>query len=304
MNLETVKHLIKNPKRIFSMLGSKGLLNWMPDEMYIKIRYKLFTACWLNLENPQSFNEKLQWLKLHDRKPLYTQLVDKYAVRQYIAEKIGEEYLIPLVGGPWKSADEIDFDALPEQFVLKCNHDSGGVIVCRDKSKLDVDATRKSLNKRLGRNFYWLTREWPYKDVQPCIFAEKYMEDENEELQDYKFFCFNGRPKLLYVCTERNTERGLHTTYYDLNWKKLPIKRDYPASEEELVKPSCFDEMIEAAKKLAAISPFVRIDLYDIQGKPCFGEFTLYPDSGMRLLEPSEWNEKLGSWIMLPERRG
>lgn len=303
MNLETVKYLMKNPKRLFSMLGSKGLLNWMPDELYIKIKYKLSMGYWPDLKNPQTFNEKLQWLKLYDRNPLYTTLVDKYAVRQYIAEKIGEEYLIPLVGGPWKNADEIDFDALPEQFVLKCNHDSGGVIVCKDKSKLDVKAAKTLLNKRLNTNFYYANREWPYKNVEPCIIAEKYMADANGELQDYKFFCFDGQPKLLYVCTERNTERGLRTTFFDLNWKKLPIKRDFPISDMEIGKPSCFDEMIEVAKNLAAISPYVRIDLYDIEGKPCFGEFTLYPGSGMRFIDPPEWNEKLGSWITLPEQR-
>lgn len=301
MNIETLKYIKNDPKRLFSMLGSKGLLNWMPDETYVKLQFRLAMGYPLDLKNSKTFNEKLQWLKLHDRNPLYTTLVDKYAVRQYIADKIGEEYLIPLVGGPWKNADEIDFDTLPEQFVLKCNHDSGGVIVCRDKSKLDIESAKKKLNERLQTNYYYANREWPYKNVKPCILAEKYMADEKGELEDYKFFCFHGEPKLLYVCTERNTERGLRTTYFDLNWEKLPIKRDFPISDAEIEKPACFDEMIEVAKRLAAISPYVRIDLYDIQGKPCFGEFTLYPGSGMRFIDPPEWNEKLGSWIVLPE---
>lgn len=301
MNLETLKYIKNDPKRLFSMLGSKGLLNWMPDEAYVKLQFRLAMGYPLDLKNPKTFNEKLQWLKLHDRNPLYTTLVDKYAVRQYIGETLGEEYLIPLVGGPWKNAEEIDFDALPEQFVLKCNHDSGGVIVCKDKSMLDIDAARKKLNERLKKNYYYANREWPYKNVKPCILAEKYMADEKGELEDYKFFCFHGEPKLLYVCTERNTEKGLHTTYFDLNWEKLPIRRDFPISDEEIKKPACFDEMIEVAKKLAAVSPYVRIDLYDIQGKPRFGEFTLYPDSGMRFIDPPEWNERMGSWIVLPE---
>lgn len=301
MNLETLKYIKNDPKRLFSLLGSKGLLNWMPDEQYIKCQFRLAMGYRLDLKNPKTFNEKLQWLKLHDHNPLYTTLVDKYAVRQYIGETLGEEYLIPLVGGPWKNAEEIDFDALPEQFVLKCNHDSGGVIVCKDKSMLDIDAARKKLNERLKKNYYYANREWPYKNVKPCILAEKYMADEKGELEDYKFFCFHGEPKLLYVCTERNTEKGLHTTYFDLNWEKLPIRRDFPISDGEIEKPACFDEMIEVAKKLAAVSPYVRIDLYDIQGKPRFGEFTLYPGSGMRFIDPPEWNERMGSWIVLPE---
>lgn len=304
MNFETLKYVKDNPKRIFSLLGNKGLLNWMPDELYIKIQFRLAMGYWPDLKDPKTFNEKLQWLKLHDRNPLYTTLVDKYAVREYISKTIGEEYLIPLVGGPWKNADEIDFDALPDQFVLKCNHDSGGVIVCKDKSKLDIEEAKRTLNKRLKTNYYWANREWPYKNVKPCIIAEKYMEDEGKELRDYKFFCFNGQPKLLYVCTGRNTETGLRTTYYDLGWKKLPIKREFPISQEEIKKPVCFNEMIEMAGKLASEKSYVRIDLYDIEGKPCFGEFTLYPGSGMRFIEPMEWNEKLGSWITLPEPQG
>ena len=152
-------------------LGSKGYLNWMPDKSYLSLVFRLSLGYWPDFENPKTFNEKLNWLKLYDRKPLYTQLVDKYAVREYIAEKIGEQYLIPLVGGPWNSVDEIDFDALPEQFVLKTTHDSGGVVVCTDKDSLDIKATKDKLARRLKVNYYWGTREWPYKDVKPRIIA-------------------------------------------------------------------------------------------------------------------------------------
>ena len=188
MNLNTIKYFLANPGGMIAALGSKGYLNWMPDKSYLSLVFRLSLGYWPDFENPKTFNEKLNWLKLYDRKPLYTQLVDKYAVREYIAEKIGEQYLIPLVGGPWNSVDEIDFDALPEQFVLKTTHDSGGVVICRDKSSFDVEAAKARLAGHLKREYFWGKREWPYKNVKPRIIAEKYMVDsEDAELRDYKF---------------------------------------------------------------------------------------------------------------------
>lgn len=303
MNAETIKYLAHNPRRLFGMLGSKGLLNWMPDELYIKIQFKLAMGYWPDLKAPKTFNEKLQWLKLHDRNPLYTTLVDKYAVREYIAKTLGEEYLIPLVGGPWKNADEIDFDALPEQFVLKCNHDSGGVIVCKDKSKLDIEKVRAMLNKRLRTNYYFANREWPYKGVKPCIFAEQFLEESStEEIRDYKFWAFSGKAKFLYVCTERNTTQGLRTTFFDLDWNPMPITRHYLASEKILDRPKCLQAMIELTERLSKDLPFARIDLYEVGSEAKFGEVTLYPGVGMKKFDPPEWDAKIGSWLELPAK--
>lgn len=180
MSIAGLKYYLSSRANMFDFFASRNMLNWMSDEAFLKRKFKLRMGYELDLDNPKTFNEKLQWLKLYDRNPLYTKLVDKYEVRKYIAEKIGEEYLIPLVGGPWNSPNEIDFDALPEQFVLKCTHDSGGVIICKDKSALDIPAAKAKLAKHLKRNYYWTNREWPYKDVPPRIIAEKYMEDETE----------------------------------------------------------------------------------------------------------------------------
>lgn len=305
MNIETLKYIKENPKRLFTLLGSRGLLNWMPDERYIKLQFRLVMGYWPNLKNPQTFNEKLQWLKLYDRNPLYTTLVDKYAVRQYIAEKIGEEYLIPLVGGPWKNAEEIDFDALPEQFVLKCNHDSGGVIVCKDKSRLDVEAAKALLNKRLNINFYYASREWPYKNVEPCIIAEKYMVDESgEDLRDYKWHCFNGVPRFLLIATDR-TAADVPTkyTFFDMDYSMLPFYRGGPHADKSIPKPGTFDKMKQLAELLSADFPHLRVDMYDINGKVYFGELTLYPGSGKMPFDPPVWDETIGGWLTLPRKR-
>ena len=303
MNLETLKYIKENPKRLFSMLGSKGLLNWVPDKLYIKIQFRLAMDKWPDLKNPQTFNEKLQWLKLYDRNPLYTTLVDKYAVRQYVAEKIGEEYLIPLVGGPWKSADEIDFDALPEQFVLKCNHDSGGVIACKDKSKLDVEAARAKLNKRLGVNYYYANREWPYKNVEPCIIAEKYMENHGADLCDYKWYCFDGEPKYLLITEDRNNGGELTKyNYFDMDYTALPFYNSGPHSKVLPQKPESFARMRAIAEKLGEGFSHIRVDLYEVGDKIFFGELTLYDSSGMEKFDPPAWDKKIGSWLTLPDR--
>lgn len=204
--LSKLHNIMKNPRIIPTYFLNRGIINWCSDEKYLAVRYWIKTGKKLDLNHPKTFNEKLQWLKLHDRNPLYTTLVDKYAVRDYIKEKLGEEYLIPLIEGPWTNAKDIDFDKLPDQFVLKCTHDSGSVVICRDKEKLDIKSAVRKLNKALKYNFYYAGREWPYKNVKPRIIAEKYMENEstdediiNKGLIDYKFYCFNGQVKYLYV---------------------------------------------------------------------------------------------------------
>src|SRR5690554_6695477 len=197
----------KNLKNIVRDIWHNPVIQkFVPAEIYIKIQYKNYIGKNLNLRNPKTFNEKLQWLKLYDRNPLYTNLVDKYKVREFISQTIGEEYLIPLLG-VWDKFDEIDFGELPNKFVLKPNHTSGDVFICKDKTKVNFDELRTKVNAWLEREYYWEHREWPYKNIKPRIFAEKYMVDESGvELKDYKFFCFNGEPKALYVATDRGID--------------------------------------------------------------------------------------------------
>ena len=275
-----------------------GVFNFLPDEPFLKLRFRLEVKRKLDLKNPKTFNEKLQWLKLHDRNPEYTKMVDKYEVRKYISEKIGEEYLIPLLG-VWDSFDEIDFDALPEQFVLKCNHDSGGLVICKDKSKLDIKLARKKINKSLKRNFFKFTREWPYKNVKPRIIAEKYMVDESgTELKDYKFLCFGGKAKFVEYHTGRFA--GKHTQdFYDMEWNKTTISQKGTMSDSLVEKPILFEKMIEVTNILAEGIRHVRIDWYSINGKLYFGEITFFDSSGLCPFDNENDDLYLGSLIDL-----
>ncbi|MBQ3667088.1 MAG: hypothetical protein II913_03410 [Elusimicrobiaceae bacterium] len=274
------------------------MLRLLPDEWYIQLQYFYHFHRFANLKNPQTFNEKLQWLKLHDHNPLYTTLVDKYAVKKWVADKIGEEYIIPTLG-VWNKAEDIDFDKLPNQFVLKVNHDSGGLVICRDKSKLDKQAAIAKLSGALKNNGYWYGREWPYKNVKPCILAEKYIEDaETKELWDYKLMCFNGKVRCSFVCTERFTENGLKVTFYDDDWNIMPFERHYPRRKTPMAKPLNYEEMVNLAEKLSKGIPFVRVDFYSVQGKTYFGELTFYPGSGLEEFVPSEWDKKIGDWLV------
>jgi hypothetical protein len=284
------------------MLGSKGLLNWISDEQYIKIVFKHSMGYTPDLKNPKTFNEKMQWLKLHDRKPVYSTMVDKYACRGYIADKIGSEYLVPMIGGPWKSADEIDFDSLPEQFVLKCNHDSGGVLVCQDKNKVDVEKIKNFFHKRLARNYYFGAREWPYKEIHPCIFAEKNL---GSNLTDYRFYCFNGKAKLIYVYTssqesDYNRPEPETCDIYDTDWNRVNFRQASPPSNKGAEKPEEFSQMLSLAEKLSADTSFLRVDFYIVDHKVYFSELTLYPGCGLSKFTPPEWDEILGSWLQLP----
>ena len=298
MSVAGLKYYLSNPANMFDFFASRNMLNWMSDEAFLKRKFRLKMGYELDLDNPRTFNEKLQWLKLYDRKPLYTKLVDKYEVRKYIAEKIGEQYLIPLVGGPWNSPDEIDFDALPDQFVLKCTHDSGGVIICKDKSKLDIAAAKAMLAKHLKRNYYWANREWPYKNVPPRIIAEKYMEDETGELRDFKVFCFNGTPQMMYI--SRDAAVDTTTDFFDMDFNRLPIRMKDPNSAILPTKPEGFEEMRRIASILSEGIPHVRTDFYCVNGKIYFGELTFFHNGGFTGIEPDEWNYKVGDWIKLP----
>ncbi len=281
----------------FSYLTAMGLTRWMSDEQFLKKEYFLQMGKPLNLNDPKTFNEKLQWLKIHNRKPEYTTMVDKYAVKQYVADRIGEQYIIPTLG-VWEHFDDIDFDNLPKQFVLKCTHDSGGIVICRDKSKLDKKTAKKKLEYYLKRKYYYIHREWPYKNVKPRIIAEKYMTNgDGEDLNDYKLMCFNGKVKTTFVCSDRFSKDGLKVTFYDTDWRRMPFERHYPASKTEIDKPQTYEEMVILAEKLAFGIPFVRVDFYEINGNIYFGELTFFPGSGYEEFTPEEWDKTLGNWI-------
>lgn len=281
------------------LLSSLGLFKDMNDEEYLKKLFKCHMKRELNLDNPQTFNEKLQWLKLYDRKPEYTTMVDKYAVKRYVADIIGEEYIIPTLG-VWNHFDEIDFDKLPNQFVLKCTHDSGGIVICTDKSNLDLKAAKKKIEKCLRRNYYWSSREWPYKNVKPRIIAEKYMSDEGkEELSDYKVLCFNGEPKIVEV--HKGRFNGQHTQdCYDEFWNKTDIEQhDLPKSNDIMPKPAFLEEMLHLSKLLSKDLIHVRVDWYFTNNRLYFGELTFFDGSGYNLFCGNA-DELLGSWIKLP----
>lgn len=293
---------IKNPKLIIRHFKLKRLYGKygrsLSDEEYLKQMYKLRVGKELDLENPKTFNEKLQWLKLHDRNPEYTKLVDKYEVKKYVADIIGEEYIVPTLG-VYNSFDEIDFNSLPNQFVIKCTHDSGSVMICKDKSKFNVKKAKKYFNKKLSYNYYWNSREWPYKDVKPRIIIEKYIEAFaiGNKLKDFKFMCFSGCIKFVEVHTDRFEN---HTQdYYDINFEKMNIVRDVKVSDCILSKPACYDEMLEYTKKLAKSYPFVRIDWYVTNDRLYFGEITFYDSSGFEMFNPIEYNEIYGDLIKI-----
>lgn len=300
--IKKIKMVIKNPLKIIVFLCNKKIIK-LSDKDYLKLRYKSNFHKNINFDNPKTFNEKLQWLKLYDRNPEYTKMVDKYEAKKYIADIIGEEYIIPTLG-VWDKFEDIDFNKLPNQFVLKCTHDSGGVVICKDKSKLNIEKAKKKINKSLKRNYYYSGREWPYKNVKPRIIAETYMENEGEEdLNDYKFMCFNGKVNCSFVCTERRSKEGLKVTFFDLNWTKMPFERHYPSSTENIKKPENYELMIKLAEKLAKNIPFVRVDFYEIDGKLYFGELTFFPGSGFEEFTPEEWDKKLGDMLELPKEK-
>lgn len=279
----------------------KNFSHLLPDWLYLSLKYRKRTGLNLNLRNPKTYTEKLQWLKLYDRKPLYTTLVDKFAVKKYVAEKLGEEYIIPLIG-VWDDVNDIDFDALPDQFVMKCTHDSGGLEICKDKSSFDFEAAKKRIDKILKQNFYWVSREWPYKNVKPRVIIEKYMQDtETGELRDYKFFTFNGVPKVMYIATGRGTGET-YGDFYDMDFNHLDMAIDHRTAPVKPQKPHNFEVMKQAAEKLAKGIPQVRVDFYEIDGKPYFGEMTFFHCGGFDRLKPEKLNEVWGEWIDLPPK--
>lgn len=298
MVISTITKYMHHPSLLVSALGHRIYLNWLSDEMYLKIIWWVRYRKRLEVNNPCTFNEKLQWLKLYDRRPEYTKMVDKYRVKNYVGKIIGDDFIIPTLA-VWDRFEDIDFDKLPNHFVLKCTHDSGGVVICRDKNKFKIKEAEKKIKKHLKRNYYWGGREWPYKNVKPRIIAEQYL-DSVDGLVDYKLMCFNGEVKCLFVCTRRLSKEGLRVTFYDLDWNIMPFTRKYPKEEIPMQKPYSLDKMVKAAQKISSGYPFMRVDFYEIDKKPLFGEITLYPGSGMEPFSPKEWDYTLGSWINLP----
>ena len=290
--------------------GLKLILNQVAplirdDETFLKWKYYLTFRRKLDLENPQTFNEKLQWLKLHDRKPEYMQMVDKAEAKKYVANIIGEEHIIPTLG-VYDSFDEIDFDKLPNQFVMKCTHDSGGVVVCKDKNTLDIQAARKKIEYGLGKNDYWAKREWPYKNVKPRIIIEQYIEDSSipnsEDLTDYKIYCCNGKPICIMSCTERSKKVKFH--FFTPEWEFLRWDRttQYEPKGFSKPRPKNLDEMLDMSAKLSRDIPEVRVDLYNVDGKIYFGELTFFSNSGFDTDLTTEADKILGDSLSLPER--
>lgn len=303
--MNKLSKFINNPWIAYVFAAGYGLTNWVPDEPHLKAMFRGTVGEKLDLNNPKTFNEKLQWLKLHDKNPLYNTLVDKYRVKPWVADRIGEEH-VTRTYAMWENAEDIDISRLPERFVLKTNHDCGGVAICRDRNTFDLDAAKRKLSKHLKTNYYWRTREWPYKDVRPCVFAEEYLDpDEGKgDLYDYKLFRFSDGRLVTLAMTDRFTDGVLSKTFFDEEWHALPISEGGHPMRTELGRPAAFEQMKAMADRLGEGFSFVRVDFYESAGNLYFGEMTFYPNSGFEHFEPSEWDRKFGDWIDLKKVRG
>ncbi|MBR4131174.1 MAG: glycosyl transferase [Bacteroidaceae bacterium] len=290
---------IRHPEWILGVILRRCFSRMMNDRNFIRWEYFSGMGKFPNLENPTTYNEKLQWLKLNDIHEEYSLLVDKYEAKIIVSKRIGDKYIIPTIG-VYNSFDEIDINQLPDQFVLKTTHDSGGVVVCTDKTKFDIKAARKKLEKSLRKNYFYEHREFPYKNVKPRIIAEQYMVDESgSELKDYKFFCFDGIPKMLLIVSGRGKDQ--RQDFYDMDFNLLPVyRKEHPNSGIIRKKPVNWGKMKDIAKNLSSGIPHVRVDLYHICGRILFGELTFYSGSGNIPFIPQEWDYKIGEWLKLP----
>lgn len=295
--------VIFNSRKRFLFLQKYGFFNKMDDEKYLQKLYYSIFGKELRLNNPQTYNEKLQWLKLYNRKKEYTEMVDKARAKEYVSKIIGSDYVIPTIG-IYDSFSNIDFSSLPNQFVIKCTHDSGGIVICRDKSSFDQKTAFRKIQKSLKNNYYLQWREWPYKDVPHKIIIEQYMEDQNtRELRDYKFFTFGGKVKLMFIATDRqSTSEETKFDFFDENYNHLNINNGHPNAHSIPQKPENFELMKELAEKLSVGIPHLRVDFYEINGKVYFGELTFFHWSGLVPFEPEEWDEIMGEWIVLPNK--
>lgn len=297
-----IKRYLKDPYYALGNDMIKKCPRLMPDKFYLSVMWKSVMGYEIDWKHPVTFCEKLQWLKLYNRNPLYTTLVDKYHVKQWVAKKIGGEYVIPTIA-VYESVDEIDINELPERFVLKCNHDSGSIIICQDKKQFDLKAAKESLNRALNHNFYLDVREWPYKNVPRCIFAEEFIDPSpQQDLLDYKFFCFNGVAKYCQVISGRG--KKMCVDFFDHEWRHQPFHepREYPFAEKEPERPKFLEKMWEAAEKLAEEKPFSRIDFYEVGDVVYFGEITFFPTAGLGGFSPKEYDTFFGQLISLPDK--
>lgn len=271
---------------------------YLSDETYIKWVYRINNGEKLNLDNPQTFNEKLNWIKLFDRNPQYTRMADKYEAKEFVSNRLGTtDYTVPCLG-VFNSFDEIDFDKLPDRFVLKTTFDSSGVFVVRDKSKFDKENAKNRIAKSMKSDYFIASREWPYKNIPHRLIVDQFLDNHTEhELTDYKFWCFNGEPKVVYVT---NKGANICENFYDMNWDVLDINHGFPRHQPEFSKPEAFEEMRELARKISYGVPFLRVDFFYIEGKVWFGECTFFDWGGMRSFKSKEWDKKLGSWLTLP----
>lgn len=300
-----MKHI--HPRRYYRLLKSYAqdffFFYLIPDSWEIRYHFKKLVGYSCHLKNPRSFNEKIQWIKLHDRNPIYPKLTDKLLVKEFVAKEIGVEYVIPTLAGGYSSFDDIPFDELPNQFVLKCNHDSKSTIVCIDKTSFDYQEAKRKIEKSLHRNFYHYSgKQWGYKDIQPFVFVEKYMAEKDGQLRDYKFFVFNGVVRVVFFFEDRFEE--LRSNCYDRNWNLLPVVWGARKNTNYVVpRPTNYEEMLSIATRLATLvnNAFVRVDLYDIEGKIYFGEYTFYPGGGFDTFDPVEWDFTFGNWIDLKQ---
>ena len=301
-----MKHIcrfMENPARIFRKFNHTRIQRIIPDEPFLKLMIKARLGYKLDLDDPKTFNEKLQWIKLYDHNPIYTEMVDKYEAKKIISSSVGCDFVVPTYG-VWDNFKDIDFSTLPDQFVLKTTHDCGGVYICYDKSKFDITAVRKDIEHRLSNNFFWQGREWPYKNVKPRILAEKLLLSqcepiENNSIMDYKIMCFNGEAKYCLVCSGRHSKEGLHETFFDRFWKPAPFRRNYPTSNISISKPLNYELMINIAEKLSNDIPFLRVDFFEVDGTLFVGELTFFPANGFGAFHPQEWDNRLGELIQL-----
>ena len=301
--MSKIRTFIENPQYFITSPAAKGWLNWVPDSLYLKVLYRVIMGRKLNLKNPKEYNEKLQWLKLNDRKPEYSTMVDKYEVRGYIEDLLGDKYLIPCLG-IYDSVDDIDIDALPDRFVLKCTHDSGSVEICKDKSSFDIEGARHRLSQAMKRNYYATYREWPYKYVKPRIIAEGYLEGDGGDLKDYKVMCFNGEAKIIEVHENRFVEGKVHTqTFYDREWNIVPLTQvETVTVDRPGERPRQLDEILRLSELIAKDMYHARIDWYIEGDKIYFGEITFFDGSGFESFSTPEMERMLVDMINLPEK--
>lgn len=287
----------------FAVMVGHGMKKHIPAEEVLPRVYRACMNRELDLENPVLYTEKLQWLKLYDHRPEYAVMVDKYAAKEFVTERIGAEYVIPLLG-VWDRVEDIDFDSLPQRFVLKTTHDSGGIVICKDKDRLDIPAAKKKLGYFMKREYYDCNREWPYKNVPHRIIAEPYLEDNRYgELRDYKFFTFGGEPKVLYIAQGRSGREETVADFFDMDFRHLPFTIDHEMASVPPEKPENFELMKAFAAKLSEGTPQLRVDFYEVDGKVYFGEMTFFHCSGMAPFHPEAWDRTFGDWVTLPPKR-